>query len=183
MKPTRVWLSLTIIMAAVLVLIQFVPAARANPPAPAPLVADPALESLLRDSCYDCHSHETVWPWYSYIAPVSWILTRDVADGRRTLNFSAWEAYALDDKRELGEQVLEEVREGDMPLQQYVLLHPEALVTQADIFELEGWTAELHEAAHRASAGHNKPFARGEDDEDRGREEEEEKEEEGEEED
>src|ERR1700677_1307278 len=72
--------------------LQFVPVNRANPPVdPAKkLQPPPEVEVILRASCYDCHSDETRWPWYSYVAPVSWWIANHVQDGRRRLNLSEW---------------------------------------------------------------------------------------------
>jgi len=74
------------LMAAVFVLIQFIPVARTNPPVEGEISASPEVMSILRRACYDCHSNETRWPWYSKIAPVSWLSVKDVNEGREHLN-------------------------------------------------------------------------------------------------
>jgi hypothetical protein len=118
------------------VAIQFVPTgvSTRNPP----IVAEPAWDSattraLAERACFDCHSHETRWPWYARIAPMSWLVARDVAEGRETLNFSAWGAAHQDREDEEAGEALEElvevVREGEMPPASYLLLHPEARLT------------------------------------------------------
>src|SRR5688572_19601769 len=73
-----------------LVAIQFVPVDRVNPPVEAEVPALANVRAILRRACYDCHSNETVWPWYSQVAPVSWLVVRDVREGREELNFSTW---------------------------------------------------------------------------------------------
>ena len=72
---------------------QFIPVDTANPPVESDIPTSPAVKAVLRRACYDCHSHETVWPWYSRIAPMSWLLVRDVQEGRAELNFSTWNQY------------------------------------------------------------------------------------------
>jgi len=119
-------------------LIQLVPYGKdyTNPP----VVAEPAWDSqqtraLAQRACFDCHSNETVWPWYSRIAPVSWLVRRDVDEGREKLNFSEWGAAKNDDRDEVDE-LAEVVQEGEMPLPIYLLMHPEAALTNAEKQEL-----------------------------------------------
>jgi mono/diheme cytochrome c family protein len=115
---------------AVFVLIQFVPYGRdhANPSVTqaAAFAPGPGLE-LARGACFDCHSNETEWPWYTNIAPSSWLVQRDVDEGRASLNFSEWD-------RPQGEpdEMLEVIRDGDMPPTSYTLIHPEARLSDAD---------------------------------------------------
>lgn len=123
-----------------LVLIQFVPVNRTNPPVTGDIVAPDLVREVLRSSCYDCHSYETRWPWYSRVAPVSWILARHVAEGREHLNFSEWEALSLDDKDEARGDIWDEVEEGAMPLWDYVKMHPEAVLTETQMDALRRWS-------------------------------------------
>ncbi len=106
------------------VAIQFVPYGRdhTNPP----VVSEPAWDSpqtraLARRACFDCHSYETVWPWYSHIAPASWLVYKNVVEGRDEFSFSNWAAQP---KR--ARKLAEVITEGTMPPRQYLLLHPEA---------------------------------------------------------
>lgn len=101
------------------VLIQLVPYGRAhtNPPVlQEPAWDSPQTETLARAACYDCHSNEVVWPWYSSIAPFPWLAQRDVDEGRSKLNFSE-----MNRRQELNE-VMETVVEGEMPPLQYTLI-------------------------------------------------------------
>lgn len=114
-----------------LVLIQLVPYGRAhtNPP----VVQEPAWDSpttraLAKRACFDCHSNETAWPWYTNIAPVSWMIQRHVDEGRQKLNFSDW---GNSRERELDE-IAEVILEGEMPLPNYLPMHPEARLTPAE---------------------------------------------------
>ena len=103
------------------------------------LVIDPEVGALLRTACYDCHSNETRWPWYGHIAPASWLLARDIKEGRSNLNFSAWGKYA-EGRRVLAlEGIAEEVGEGRMPFAPYLLLHPEARLDSAARGKIVGW--------------------------------------------
>jgi hypothetical protein len=82
---------------------------------------------LAKRACFDCHSNETVWPWYSNVAPVSWLVQRDVDEGRAELNFSEWSR-----PREEGYEPAESVAEGEMPPRLYSLLHAEARLDAAE---------------------------------------------------
>lgn len=128
-----IWRILGILIVVGLVvfgLIQFVPYGRdhVNPAViTEPSWDSPATRDLAVRACYDCHSNETIWPWYSNIAPMSWLVQRDVDEGRQTLNFSTW-GRGEQEAEEIGEVI----REGEMPPMQYVLLHPGARLTNAE---------------------------------------------------
>lgn len=107
---------------AVFLLIQLIPVDRTNPPTSAePKWSSPEARALVKQNCFQCHSNETEWPWYSYVAPASWLIKFDVVNGRRNFNFSEWDKNS----GELDEMV-EEIQEGGMPPLQYTLFHPEA---------------------------------------------------------
>ena len=110
-------------------LIQVIPYGRdhANPP----VTAEPAWDSqrtltLARAACFDCHSNETEWPWYTNVAPMSWLIQRDVDEGREALNFSEW------DRPQRTEEVAEVIREGAMPPFTYRILHSGARLSDAE---------------------------------------------------
>jgi len=112
-----------VVVVAGFLAIQFVPYGRDH--THPPVVAEPAWDSdLTRDlairACFDCHSNETAWPWYSNIAPISWAVQRDVEAGRDELNFSEWH------RSQDGDKAAETVRDKSMPPRQYLLTHPEA---------------------------------------------------------
>jgi mono/diheme cytochrome c family protein len=130
---------LALVVGGVLVAIQLVPVSRTNPPATAPVQAPPEVEAILRRACFDCHSHETVWPSYAYLAPVSWLVAHDVAEGREDLNFSAWDR--VDPKKVA--KVPHELEGGDMPPWSYRLMHPGARLTPADRATLSSWARGL----------------------------------------
>jgi cytochrome c553 len=130
----------------VLVAVQWVRPARVNPAVDASLTVahrlspDARVTSVLQRSCNDCHSNETVWPWYSQIAPVSWMIAADVRDGRKQLNFSEWGKYPPGRQAELLRDICEEMRKRSMPERGYLLLHPEARLSDSDISEVCAWT-------------------------------------------
>lgn len=127
------WMAISLVV--LFVVIQFIPYGHAhdNPP----VVAEPAWDSsatrdLARGACFDCHSNETDWPWYTNIAPVSWLATRDVDEGRRALNFSEWDTSGGGHTDEASEVV----REGEMPPIYYGWLHSSARLTETEVEQL-----------------------------------------------
>ena len=109
------------------VLIQFIPFGRnhTNPrPTREPVWNSPGTRELFRRACFDCHSNETVWPWYSHVAPVSWLVQNDVNGGRGHLNFTEW-----DRPQQHASHVAAQVKQGDMPPWFYLPMHPAARLT------------------------------------------------------
>lgn len=151
------WLSLLILAALAILgvivlalLIQLVPYGRnhTNPPVVAePNWDSPQTRALAERACFDCHSNQTGWPWYSSIAPFSWLIQHDVDEGRQRLNFSEWGVASSGgenrrgrETREIGQVVLE----GEMPPAYYIPLHPASRLTQAEKQALaDGLTATL----------------------------------------
>ena len=128
------------------------PAVHSEPPWDSPRTRELAI-----DACYDCHSNRTEWPWYSYIAPMSWLVEYDVYKGRDDLNFSEWERYqekwrekaererlkelerlreGKKPKKEKPPSLVKVVLEGEMPLWYYVIAHPDADLSEAEKQEL-----------------------------------------------
>jgi cytochrome c551/c552 len=129
-----------------LVAIQFVPYGREhdNPPVAAePTWDSPRTTELVQNACYDCHSNQTDWPWYSNIAPTSWLLTRDVNNGRRSLNFSEWR-FSEQEAAAVATVIERTIRDGEMPPSQYLIMHPEARLSDEEKQELiDGVNASL----------------------------------------
>ncbi len=112
--------------------IQLIPVPRTNPPEAIQLKWDSAqTQNLAARACMDCHSNETKWPWYSRVAPVSWLVAFDVYRGRRHLNFSELGANSVQASR-VANRVDRIVLEGEMPPFQYLILHPDAKLTDAE---------------------------------------------------
>lgn len=119
-----------VVTGVVLLVLQLVPYGRehTNPPVAAePAWDQPATRALTARACFDCHSNETRWPWYSSVAPLSWFVQSHVDTGRRVLNFSEWQR-GYEEAREAAESV----REGEMPLTSYLLLHAEARLSASE---------------------------------------------------
>ncbi|MCC6607463.1 MAG: heme-binding domain-containing protein [Anaerolineae bacterium] len=117
-----------------LIAIQLVPYGRnhTNPPGQSePNWDSPETRALAERACFDCHSNETEWPWYSNIAPVSWLVQHDVDEGREKLNFSEWNSGG-----EEGEEMAETIWEGEMPPAVFLITHPEARLTDAELDQL-----------------------------------------------
>lgn len=150
-SPRHIAIAATAILAA----IQVVRPPRVNPPSTGEaLVAPPAVESVLRRACADCHSNQTRWPWYSGLAPLSWLVAHDVSEGRRRLNFSDWSAYADDPETEVHklDEIAQAVARGDMAPWYYRLLHREAHLDPADRDLLLAWVrSQSHLAASHAA--------------------------------
>jgi|SRR5437588_5239563 len=100
----------------------------------------PQVAAILDRSCRDCHSNNTVWPWYTQIAPVSWWLSNHVNDGRRNLNLSEWGKLASDRQDRKLRQMCDEVQDGAMPLSSYLPMHPTAKLSDQDKKVLCDWT-------------------------------------------
>lgn len=128
-----------VLLATAFVLIQFVPVDRTNPPVESEVPASAEVREVLRRACYDCHSNETIWPWYSRVAPISWLVARDVHEGREHLNFSTWNRLSTQDQVEAMHESWEEVDEGAMPLWFYLPPHPEARLSERDRELLRRW--------------------------------------------
>ena len=115
-------------------LIQLVPYGRthSNPPTKEePKWDSPRTRELAKRACFDCHSNETHWPWYADVAPMSWVVQRDVDAARRTVNFSEFHI-----PQDLAKYSGLSVRNGGMPPTKYMVAHPEARLTDAEIAEL-----------------------------------------------
>jgi hypothetical protein len=117
--------------AVVFVAANLVPVSRTNP-----------VRAVLERSCYDCHSHATRWPWYSWVAPASWLVARDVREAREHLNLSTWGRYDREQRAEHREQIAEVLEEGEMPPWFYLPLHPDARLSDADLAAVRAWTGD-----------------------------------------
>jgi hypothetical protein len=123
--------------------IQLARPARTNPPVITDFLkttaAPPDVSAMFRAACYDCHSDETRWPWYSRIAPMSWQIAQDVNHGRRHVNLSEWPADKPDLARKKIEDMSDEIDDGDMPLGKYTLIHKDARLTPQQRHRLTEW--------------------------------------------
>jgi hypothetical protein len=108
------------------------------------------VKALLVRACFDCHSSQTVWPWYSNIAPVSWLVTGDVKKGRKHLNFSEWEGYPEGKRTVKLEAVIQEVDKETMPPEIYFAMHKDAVLSRQERDRIIDWAGTLSDslAAH-----------------------------------
>ena len=116
------------------------PVDHTNPPVTGEIEAPQEVMTILRRSCYDCHSNETAWPWYSYVAPASWLVAKDVRDGRRHMNFSEWGTYNSKQQKHRQKGCGKMVAISEMPLWFYLPLHSEAALSNEDIDVLVTWS-------------------------------------------
>ena len=139
------WVALVVVV--VLIGLQFVRPARTNPAVDqsqtihARLLVNPQVAAILDRSCQDCHSNSTRWPWYSNVAPVSWIVIDDVNQGRSHLNLSEWGSLDNRKAEKKLEEICEEVEDGAMPLPSYTRIHRSAKLSPEDVKTLCEWTA------------------------------------------
>jgi cytochrome c len=98
------------------------------------------IRTALSQKCGDCHSNNTQWPLYSRVAPSSWLVEHDVHNGRAHMNLSSWEQYSIDSRIDLLGKMGSQLRQGKMPLKQYLLLHPEARLSDAERKLILDWT-------------------------------------------
>lgn len=98
---------------------------------------------LLRDACYDCHSNETVYPWYTYVVPLGQWIKGHVVNGRKKVNFSTWGKYSVEERNKMLAESAEEVREGHMPIMLYTWVHQKAKLPDARRKKLADWLESL----------------------------------------
>jgi len=146
------WASRT--LAVVLILLigaQFVGAGRTNPPSKpgASLLAltttPPNVRAILDRSCRDCHSNDTRWPWYSHVAPISWLLLQHVHDARDRMNYSEWTSYDTDDQDKFLNGMCTLTKKGRMPLPSYLWIHRDAKLSDADVKTLCAWSDKMRD--------------------------------------
>jgi hypothetical protein len=134
-----------ILLAAAFVVIQFFRMPKTNPAIDptqtieSHLQVSPPAEAILDRSCNDCHSNKTRWPWYSNVAPASWLVISDVNDARSMMNFSQWGSYDKDKQSRRLRDMCEQVQDGEMPLNIYTPLHPSAKLSAEDKKTLCDW--------------------------------------------
>lgn len=143
----RIGLAVLVFVAA----IQFIPVDRTNPSVDRSqsiyaTVAMPAdAKAVFERSCQNCHSDETSWPWYSYVAPVSWVVARDVHQARKAMNLSEWGSYSAKQKTDKLEEICEQLTNGDMPDRKYMLVHPHARLTAKERDVVCQWSEDARE--------------------------------------
>ncbi|MCB9206233.1 MAG: heme-binding domain-containing protein [Ignavibacteriales bacterium] len=141
-----------LIVIGIFVVIQFFTIDKTNPTSDPQqdfiAITNPPVEigSMIKSSCYDCHSYHTKYPWYSNVAPVSWLLKSHVNDGRNHLNFSIWPDYKEAKKEHKVNECIEVINSGEMPMKGYVMLHSEAELSDAQRNQLVGWLESIKDS-------------------------------------
>ncbi len=145
-KVWQVMRGLVVVMGRLFVAAQFSRPARTNPKEDQSLALQahvqvgPQVAAILDRSCNDCHSNKTRWPWYSNVAPVSWLVIDHVNHGRSHLNFSEWGRYNQREAEGMLSEICKEVKSGAMPMSSYTPLHPGSKLSPDDVKTLCDWT-------------------------------------------
>ncbi len=145
----KVFLNIIYWTLIVLALIQFIPVDRTNKPVEQDenfvnlMKTPPAVQKILKKACYDCHSNETVYPDYAFVAPVSWSIKNHVNEGREHLNLSVWGTYNPDLKKNMLENSVHSLKEYAMPLPAYIARHPDANLAKAERVLLANYFDEI----------------------------------------
>ncbi|MCD2422125.1 heme-binding domain-containing protein [Niabella pedocola] len=149
MKRKSVFKKVIVALLVLLVIIQFFGAEKNSSAVTAENAIEqhytvpPPIQTLLRTGCYDCHSNNTVYPWYSRIQPVAWWLASHIRSGKKHLNFDEFNTYPAKKKLRKLDEVAETVNKGEMPLPSYTLIHRNAQLSDADRKEIESWVKEV----------------------------------------
>lgn len=112
------------------------------------------VQTILKLACYDCHSNNTRYPWYTYVQPVGWLLANHIRDGKEELNFSEFGAYSNRRKQSKLKSIQSQVHDGEMPLSSYTLLHKKARLTDEQKQLIIDWAQKMKDSLEQAS--HNK---------------------------
>jgi hypothetical protein len=139
-------------LGVLLLLIQFYPRAKKN--SNPSMLSDitrvhllpDSVQQILKTSCYDCHSNNSVYPWYAYIQPVSWWLNDHIIEGKKELNFSEFANYSLARQYRKLEEISKEVKEDEMPLSSYTIIHRYAKLSTGQKLLLSNWTINLRDS-------------------------------------
>ena len=133
-----------LVIVGIFVIMQLIPLNQTNPAIIQDVAAPQEIADILKTSCYDCHSNETIWPWYSRIAPGSFLITRDVIKGREHLNFSDFSELTAFDSTDIADELIEVLEDGEMPMLPYLLLHPDASLSDSEMQTLLDWAEKLY---------------------------------------
>lgn len=127
------------VLAVILVFMWVITPAKTNPSDSGLIESPPEIQTILKRSCFDCHSNHTAWPWYSYVPPLSYFVVNHVVEGREHFNFSEWTTYSSKKQADLLEECVEEIEKGKMPLKPYLLTHSDAKMTANNIQLIKTW--------------------------------------------
>jgi len=131
-----------LVIGGLLIISQLIPVDHSNPPVVAKIKVPEQVETIFKRSCNDCHSNETIWPWYSNVAPVSWLVAHDVEEGREHLNFSTWGTLPENKQQKLRKEIWETISEDEMPPLVYLPAHPDARLNDKDKRDIRNWLSK-----------------------------------------
>lgn len=134
--------TMVLILVIAFAAIQLVPVKRDNPSGKDTFTAPANVKEIIVRSCYDCHSNETRWLWYTYVAPISWIGADHVHEAREEMNLSNWAKLPPEKQKRKMWSMLEHIEEGEMPLSHYLTFHPEARISKKDLQILREWVSK-----------------------------------------
>ena len=147
----KAWIIIIASVVFLFIVIQFFPPAKNdNPVNPQDDIAfkldiPAAIKNKITNACYDCHSNKTAYPFYNNIAPVSWMLARDIHKGKEHLNFSEWANYNRKEQIKLLTKICDEIKAHEMPLKSYVFMHSNAIISEKELEEICNWTEQASE--------------------------------------
>lgn len=140
-----------VVLLVAFIAIQFVPVKRTNRLGAGDPEASRDVQWILRRACYDCHSTETRWPVWAYVAPISWRVVADVDRARKFVDFSDWAKYTPVEQRVMRLNIDRVTAAHRMPLWYYLTLHPDARLSEADMDSLRAWTRDTSTKAKPSS--------------------------------
>lgn len=150
----KVLKSILLILLVTLIIIQFIHPQK-NISDPSTLLANdigkqytvPAsVHQILQTSCYDCHSNNTSYPWYSKIQPVAWWLNNHIMEGKREINFSEFANYRIGRQYKKLEEIIKQVKEAEMPLSSYTFIHKNAILTADQKLLINNWASAIRDS-------------------------------------
>ena len=133
-------------MVLAFLMMQGVRVERTNPPVQSDISVKPDIKPILHKACYNCHSNETAWPWYSRVSPASWLIANDVRSGRQRLNFSEWGDYWIRVQSRKLDKVAQKVMGSEMPPWYYAMMQSDADLTPTDRGQVWAWATTESEA-------------------------------------
>mgnify|MGYP000221105032 FL=1 len=135
-----------IIIFIIIILLQIIQIEKTNPKSNPKLEINAPKEimNIFKRSCYDCHSNDTNWPWYSSIAPVSWSVSSHVEDGRQWLNFSIWNSYTINEQNKKIKEIFRSIYIA-MPPSDYIYFHEESFLTKKERNLVRDWTGVMND--------------------------------------
>jgi Haem-binding domain len=104
------------------------------------------VQKILKSSCYDCHSNNTVYPWYSNIQPVAWWLNDHIEEGKNEINFSEFASYRIGRQYRKLEEINKQVKEGEMPLESYTIIHRDTKLNEQQKLSIANWVSVLRDS-------------------------------------